>query len=503
MNAIEPQYFHPNYANNKHALPVDIPYVLRVVAYILLFEDIFLFISALVSLGYGEIKQSLAFAGTIAIMSIVAFLLIKLTNDRRFAKRGYREGALAVVLTWLMLSLFSTLPYLFTGVLTNMADAFFETVSGYTTTGFTVFNDVEQLPKGILLWRSLMQWQGGIGIVVFTIGLSPIFMGGGGLLYNAETSGITHERFMPKIKEVAKRLWLVYLTITLSLIILLIFGGLSLFEAVCNALTTVCSGGFSTRNGSIADFHSSYIEYVIIIYMYIACLNLALFYKAFRISPRKLFEDDEFRWFTIAMFIAALVIFVILLIRGVFPTAEENFRQALFQVMSIASSTGHSTSNATEWGPSALAIFIMLMFVGGCAGSTAGGIKMSRFMVVNKNLSNEFKKRIHPTMVANVRFNSGSLGSNIVIQVLAFITLYLLIIVIGTALIALLGTDLPTSVANVVSAISNVGYSFGTFTQGFTNVGSAEKIILSFIMLAGRLEVFTFVAVLLPGFYRR
>lgn len=488
---------------SRRRMPVDVLYALRVVGYILLFENIFLATALLVSLGYDEWKEVISFGITMGIMLLLGILLLFLTKRHKNRFQGYREGALAVVLTWITLSLIGTLPFLLAQHHSTFASAFFETVSGFTTTGFTSFLSVESLPKGILLWRSLMQWQGGIGIVVFTMGLSPLLSGGGGLLYNAEVSGITHERFLPRIKEVTNRLGLLYLGLTVVLIVLLYAGGVPIFDAICHALSTVSSGGFTTRNEGVLAFHSHYVEYVLVVFMFIASLNLSLIYLVVAGKPKALFKDEEFRWFFVTIGLATLLVFVFLMVSGIFPSFEESFRQAIFQVVSITSTTGYATSVANSWGSVFLSLFVPLMFVCGCAGSTTGGLKMSRFMVMIKNLRNEFKKRIHPSMVTSVRFNGVAVASNVVMQVLAFISLYLIIIVIGTVLIASLGNNFTTSFSNVLSAISNVGYGFGSFSYNFAFAGSTEKVILALIMLAGRLEVFTFVGVLMPSFYRR
>lgn len=487
----------------RRRMPVDILYALRVVGFILLFENIFVLTALLVAWGYGERQEIVAFSLTIGIMTALGFSLLFLTKSHKNRVQGYREGALAVMLTWLTLSLIGMTPFLWCGHHTTVPDAFFETVSGFTTTGFTSYYSVESLPHSILFWRGLIQWQGGIGIVVFTMGLSPLLIGGGGLLYNAETSGIAHERFLPHIKEVANRLGLLYVGLTAILVFLLCCCGYPLFDAVCHAFSTIASGGFTTRDEGVQAFHSIAGEYILIVFMLIASLNLSLVYKVAIGKPLQLFKDEEFRWFMGMILLVGGTVTLLLFFGHHFPSLEESFRTSFFQVASIASSTGFSTSSVDGWGALFVSLFVPLMFICGCAGSTSGGLKMSRFMVMIKNLKNEFKKRIHPSLVTSVRFNGTSVASNVVMQVLAFISLYLILIVLGTVLIAALGNDFKTSFSNVISAISNVGYGFGTYSSNFAFAGGAEKVVLSLIMLAGRLEVFTFVGVLLPSFYRR
>lgn len=481
---------------------VDLLYTIRVVGMMCLTETFFLALCFAVALFYGG-GDALPFLYTTLIMFVVGATLVYLTRNRKNRVQGYREGALAVVLTWITLSLLGMMPFIFGGYTSNAIDAFFETVSGLTTTGATTYATVEHLPHGILLWRSLIQWQGGIGIIVFTMALSPALGGGGGSLYNAETSGITHERFLPRIKKVAQRLWILYLGLTIVLIGLLALGPMNFFDAVCHALSCLSTGGFSTRNDGILAFNSIYTEYVLIVFMFIGSLNLSLLYMACVGKPKKLLRDEEFHWYGIIILGYTLLTFVVLLINASFTTGEETFRQALFQVVSLSSSTGFLTSDTNTWGPFFVGLSLPIMFVCGCAGSTSGGLKVSRFMVMIKNLNNEFKKRIHPNMVANVRFNSMSVNSDVVIQVLAFISLYLLIIILGTIAVTLVGNDFTSSITSVLSCISNVGPSSGKYTMHYANAGEVEKLILSFVMLAGRLEVFTFVGVLLPSFRRK
>lgn len=492
-----------NHLRRSSRLAVDISYTLRVVGLILLYETLFLLPCIGVSLAYGEIRDVYSFLGTVGVMLCFGVSLLLLTGKHKTRQQGYREGALAVALTWFVLSLTGMLPFLFAGHFSSIPDAFFETVSGFTTTGFTAFGSVESLPKGILLWRSLIQWQGGIGIVVFTMALSPVFSGGGGLLYNAETSGIRHERFLPHIRDVAKRLGIIYVILTVVLIGLLYLCRMPLFDAVCHALSTICSGGFSSRDAGPGAFNSPIIEYILIVFMLISTLNLSLLYKVFTGKPKSLFRDEEFRWLLGILGCTIGVVFILLWVQGTFASPEKSFREAAFNVVSIASSTGYVKGHLDSWGPGFTALVLPVMFICGCAGSTTGGIKMSRFIVMVKNLRNEFKKRIHPNMVIGVRINGNSLPSNLVIQVLAFISLYLIIIIVGTMLIALNGHSLADSLLNVFSSISNIGYNFGSFGENLSSASGYEKLVLSLVMLAGRLEVFTFVAVLMPSFYKR
>lgn len=482
---------------------ISLPFLALVVGNMCLLETIFLLLCCIVTLFYRE-SDTLPFLYTTAIMLSCGVGLVYYGRRQRSGQgSSLREGMLAVTATWVILSLIGMLPFIFGGYTQSVIDAFFETVSGYTTTGATIFSSVEQLPHGILLWRSLIQWQGGIGIVVFSLALLPIMGKGGGLLYNAETTGIKHERFLPRITQVAKRLWLVYIALTLLLTGLLLAGQMNLFEAICHALTCVSTGGYSTRNEGILAYNSPYIEYVITFFMFIGSLNVTLLYFAFSGKPKELVKDEEFRWFLVFVLVFILLTFGWIYSQGLFNTVESSFRHSVFQVISLISSTGYVTADMNEWHPFFFCLGIMMMTVCGCAGSTAGGLKMSRFMVLVKNLNNEFKKRIHPNMVALVRINGHALGSDIVVQVMAFISLYAAVILIGIVALTLTENSFITAASATFTCISNVGPSFGKYSMHFAEATGFEKGILSLIMLAGRLEVFTVISILHPVFWKR
>lgn len=485
----------------KHA--VDVISTLRVVGAMCAMESLVLCVCVIVALSYHD-GSELPFLYTTLIMGGVGALLLFLTKNRKRKVQGYREGALTVVLTWVALSVIGMLPFLFGGYTDKPLDALFETVSGFTTTGATTFADVQSLPPTILLWRALTQWQGGVGIVVFTMALAPMFSSGeGGALYNAETTGIKHDRFLPRIRAVAQRVSLIYLGLTIVLILLLYLGPMNLLDAICYAFSCISTGGFSVHNDSVAVYNSPYVESVLSLFMFIGSLNLSLVYLCCIGAPKKLFGDEEFRWFTAQMLIYIFITALFLFLQHQYDTLGTTIRKSIFQVVSMASTTGFLTSDINAWGSFFVALCVPMMFVCGCAGSTSGGLKMSRFMVMIKNLQNEFKKRIHPNMVANVRFNGRSVDSDVVMQVLAFISLYLCIIVVATIGMALCNNDFTTSVTSVISCISNVGPCIGEYTMHYANASAMEKFILSVVMLAGRLEVFTFIGIMHPFFWKK
>ncbi len=418
---------------------------------------------------------------------------------------GRREGMLTVTFTWILLSLLGMLPFYLGGYADNVTDAFFETMSGFTTTGSTIFTDIESLPKGILFWRSLTQWQGGIGMIVFTVALMPILGGGATQMFNAETPGITHERFRPRVTQVAKRLWGVYMFLTILLVGLLWAGPMNLYDAVNHALTAISTGGYSTKNASIAYWNSAYIEYIITIFMFIGATNITLIYFCLNGNVKKLLFDEEFRWFFWFVLIMTGVTTGWIMYQGFFSDFPTAFRQAAFQVVTLVSTCGFATENYIPWGPFFWMIALILMFICGCAGSTCGGLKMGRFVILSKNLFNEFKKQTHPHAIIPVRMDSHIVSGDIVHRVLAFAFAYMSLIVISCIVLMLDGLGFEESVGAAVSAISNVGPALGKLgpVDNFSEVPVVSKWFLSFLMMTGRLEIFTVLTLLVPGFWKQ
>ena len=418
---------------------------------------------------------------------------------------GRREGMLIVTLTWALLSLLGMLPYYLGGYIDNVTDAYFETMSGFTTTGSTILTDIESLPEGILFWRSLTQWQGGIGIIVFTVALLPILGSSAGVMFDEETSGLTHERFRPRITQAAKRLWGIYCLLTSCAVLLFWLGPMDLFDAVNHAFTSISTGGYSTKNASIGFWHSAYTEYVAIAFMFIGSINMTLIYFCFNGRFGKLFRDEEFRWFVGFVVISILVTVTWLLATGVTSDVAYAFRTSAFQVVTLISTCGFATDDYLLWGPFFWLIALMLMLVCGCAGSTSGGVKMGRFVVLMKNLSNEFKKQTHPHAIIPVRMNGRVLSGDIVHRVLAFIFAYIALIILSSFVLTIDGLSFDEAIGAAISAISNIGPGLGN--QGpvgnFAEVPVVSKWFLSFLMLTGRLEIFTVLTILVPGFWKQ
>lgn len=483
---------------------LNIRFIVKMLGIMFILETLFMLSSAVVSFLYGgkDIYPILLSCGILFGTGVVFYLIGLRANE---FSAGKREGMLIVTLTWILLSFFGMLPYYLGGYIENVTDAYFETMSGFTTTGSTVLTDIEAMPKGILFWRSLTQWQGGIGMIVFTVALMPIFGGGASQMFDAETTGITHERFRPRIAQVAKRLWGVYLLLTALLTFLLWIGPMDLFDSVCHAMTCMATGGYSTKNASVAYWNSAYVDYMLILFMCIGATNFSLIYFFFNGKRSKLLKDEETHWFYAFVIIAIAIVTVYLLYNGLESNAEKAFRDAAFQVVTLVSTCGYATVDYIPWGPFFWLIAIILMVVCGCAGSTCGGLKMGRVVILTKNLLNVFKKQTHPHAVVPVRMNGHVVAADIVHKVLAFTFIYISLIVLSCLALTLNGVGFEESIGAVVSAISNTGPGLGTVgpVSNFVGLPDFSKWFLAFLMMTGRLEIFTVLTILLPGFWKQ
>ena len=467
-------------------------------------ETVFMSLATVVAFLYkgNDFYPLLISSGIIFLTGVLLYVVGFRANEYM---TGRREGMLTVTLTWTLLSFLGMLPFYLGGYVDNITDAFFETMSGFTTTGSTILTNIEALPKGILFWRSLTQWQGGMGMIVFTVALMPILGGGAIQMFDAETPGITHERFRPRITQVAKRLWGVYLFLTFVLVLLLWIGPMDLYDAVNHAMTAISTGGYSTKNASIAYWDSAYIEYVISLFMLIGATNITLIYFCLNGNVKKLCRDEEFRWFFWFVWIMIGITTAWVLYTGFATDFSSAFRKATFQVSTLVSTCGFATENYIPWGPFFWSIALILMFICGCAGSTCGGLKMGRFAILSKSLFNAFKKQTHPHAIIPVRMDTHIVSGDVVLRVLAFAFAYVVLIVISCLVLMLDGLGFEESIGAAVSAISNVGPGLGKLgpVDNFSEVPVVSKWFLSFLMMTGRLEIFTVLTLLVPGFWKQ
>lgn len=462
-----------------------------------------------------SIPVSLAFDGSaikaITISSIATILtgvILKLfTRSHSNDEIKKREGFLIVAIGWLTMALFGSLPYVLSNAIPNYSNAFFETVSGLTTTGASILNDIEALPKGILFWRSMTQWIGGMGIIVLTIAILPLLGVGGMELFASESPGPTKDKIHPRIKETAKRLWLIYFSLTVFQTILLMYpGGMGFYDAINHAFTTMSTGGFSTKQASVAYFDSAIVDYIIIVFMFLAGTNFTLLYYGFKFKFVKFWRNDEFKWYAGAVIILLAVILpVVLQIYSPDKPFEKAFRDVLFQIVSIITTTGYASADFTTWGTFVTFIFFLLLFTGANAGSTSGGMKIVRIVLLMKNGYLEFKRRLHPNAVIPVTLNKESVPPTIIYNLLAFVFFYLSTFVIGSILMTWLGVDFLEAISAAATSIGNVGPGIASIgpSGSFFHLPDASKWVLSILMLMGRLELFTIAILFTPYFWKR
>ena len=474
---------------------------IRILGILLMVEGFFMWLSIPVTLLYGE-NDALHFLLSGAITALVGFAGFFLTRRARLEVTK-RDGYIIVTAGWLFFSFFGTLPFLLTGSIPGFTDAFFETISGFTTTGASILNNIEEMSHGILFWRSLTQWLGGMGIIVLTLVILPVLGIGGMQLFAAEVPGPVPDKLHPRIKETAKRLWGIYVILTLAEIILLWIGPMNLFDSICHGLTTMATGGFSTKQASIAYWDSPYVHYVITIFMFLAGVNFTLSYFGFHLRFKKIWSNEEFRYY-----LGFILVFSLIIAAGLFFSsnrgAEESIRSSLFQVVSIITTTGYATDDYLLWMPALTMLIFILMFFGGSAGSTGGGPKIMRIVILIKNSTQELKRLIHPNAVIPVRLNKVAVDNVVVTNVLAFLAFYAVIAITSIVVMSFLGNDFETSIGAVAATLGNIGPGIGDVgpAYSYSEIAVAGKWFLSFLMLVGRLELFTVIVLFSPVFWK-
>ncbi|MFD2727150.1 TrkH family potassium uptake protein [Hyunsoonleella rubra] len=481
---------------------------------LIVFNGGFMLLSAMISLIYkdGVTLQLLLASGVALTIGGVAMLFTR----KHTKEMNKREGYIVVTFGWIIMALTGTLPYVVTGSIPSFTNAFFETMSGYTTTGASILNDIEVMPEGVLFWRSLTHWIGGMGIIVLAIAILPLLGIGGMQMFAAEAPGPSADKLHPRITDTAKRLWLIYFGYTAAETLLLSVAGMSFFDAINHALCTLSTGGFSTKNASVAHWNGQpIIQYIIILFMFLAGTNFVLSYFAFKGKVQKVLRDEEFKlyfWF-IAIFtvVAALLIYFRADVSMssvehpmVWGEGESAFRHGLFQVLAIVTTTGFVTADYTMWTPFLVVFFFGLMFLGGSAGSTSGGVKVVRHLLLIKNGFLEFKRSLHPSAILPVRYNTKAISGDIVFNVLAFFILYMLSFIIGSLVFSMFQLDFESAIGLSASSLGNVGPALGDFgpVNNYAALPPLGKWWASFLMLIGRLELFTVLVLFTPFFWR-
>jgi trk system potassium uptake protein len=475
--------------------------IINILGVLIILNGFFISLSIPFSLYFGEESwKSTALAAGISFV-IGGAAYASTIRAREAIKK--REGYLIVGLGWIILSLFGSLPYYLSGAIPDFTDAFFETMSGYTTTGASILTDIEAMPKGLLFWRSLTNWIGGMGMIVLAVAILPILGVGGVQLFSAEASGITTDKLQPRIKDTAKRLYIIYFGFTALACVLLMFGGMNFFDGINHAMTALATGGFSTKNLSIGYFNSAYIHYVTAFFMFTGGVNFVLLYSMLKGNFKRPFENEEFKYYFL------LVLAVTILVTGVLfthdhGTFEKSFRDALFQVISIVTTTGYATADFTHWGSILTWVFFLLMFTGASAGSTAGGIKIVRHVLVAKNSIIQLKRLLHPAAIIPVRYSGKPVRHEITSTILAFVIIYVTIFGVGSLIMTLMGMDVVAAVGAVATSLGNVGPGLGEVgpSGNFSSVPTEGKWFLAFLMMLGRLELFT-ILILFTGYFWR
>lgn len=463
----------------------------------------FMAISISWSLYYDETNA----VNALAISSVITFfsglILHFLSRRHDLTNIGKKEGYLIVTLTWVSISAFGALPMVISGAIPSYTDAFFETISGFTTTGATVLDDIEGIEKGLLFWRSMTHWLGGMGIIVLTLAILPILGIGGMQLFIAEAPGTTPNRLHPRITQTAKRLWGIYVFLTFALTFLLMLGGMDLFHSLNHAFSTMATGGFSTQNDSIAGY-SPYIQYMIIFFMILAGISFAQHYFLIKGKFRKVLGNEELRFYltVIGLFTLVLTAAIFIMHQAGF---EKAFRDSLFQIVSIVTTTGFFTADYLQWNGSLWFIIFLLMFTGGCIGSTGGGLKMIRILILVKNTRLELKRLMHPMAVIPVRIDGKAIPQEIITNFLAFFLLYILLFFGGATLMTVVGLDFTSAIGASIATLGNIGPGIGSVgpIESYAHIPAAGKWILSFFMLLGRLELFTVLLLFSPSFWKK
>lgn len=451
-----------------------------------------------ISIIYSESLMPFIVSASIAF--IVGLILHRYSGGRQEDERMMRKDAyLTVASSWIVLSIIGSLPYVFSGAIPSVTDAVFESVSGFTTTGSSILKDIESLPKSILFWRSMTHWIGGIGIIVLVIVVMPTLQIGGYHLFTMESS--LQDKIQPKIHSVGIRLLFIYLILTFGEILFLLAGGMNLYESVCHAFGTIATGGFSPRNDSIAGY-SPYIQYVIMVFMVLAGTNFIIHYYLLKKNFRKIAENEEVRlYLTLVLVIGTISALAIYF--NLDRPAEEAFREGFFQVISVVTCTGFATADYMQWPTFAWMLIFFTMFLGGSTGSTAGGIKMIRHLLLFKNVLKMLRRLVNPNAVLPVRLNHRVLDDGTNNSALAFISNYFLIFGIGSMVLILIGNDAMTACSSVATSMAGIGPGLGPVgpVGNFSHLSDLTKIILSFLMLVGRLEIYTILILFTPGFW--
>ena len=480
---------------------MNITAILNIIGHVMKYEIILLLIPFFLALFYGQ-GDANAFLYTVLLMIPIALILIKIKGKKNeiYAK----EGFLTVGLAWIVISFFGALPFVFSGAIPSLVDAFFETSSGFTTTGASILTEIQSLPKGILFWRSFTHWVGGMGFLIFILALMPTFSGNTIHLLKAESPGPTPGKIVPKIKQTAKILYAIYFVLTLIETIFLKSAGLSWYDSIIHALGTAGTGGFSNMNASVAAFNNPAVEWIITIFMLLFGVNFVLYFQLIRGNVKAFFKSEELKWYLIAVF-ASIIIIAVNIIPFNHGDVTKSIRDSAFQVSSIVTTTGYATVNFNLWPTLSKVILIMLMFMGAMAGSTGGGIKTIRIVIIFKAIRREIDKILHPRRVKSVKIDGNVVEEETISGVFLFIFAYIIISLIAIFIVSFDNFDVTTTVTSVIATLSNIGPGLEMVgpAGNFSAFSDLSKLVLSFCMLAGRLEIYPMLILFSPSLWKK
>lgn len=475
--------------------------VLRILGVLLVFLAATLLTPIPFSLYFSDgVWPSLLFSSLICA-ALGALLILKCRSKKELA---VRDGFAIVTFGWAAFAFFGALPYLFSGAIPSVLDAVFETMSGFTTTGATILMEIESVPPSLLFWRSLTQWLGGMGFIVLSLAILPMLGVGGMQLFEAEMPGPTADRLKPRIQDTAKLLWGVYVLLTGAQTILLMFGGMNFFDALCHSFTTLATGGFSPRNASVGAFESAYIDWVIILFMFLAAVNFTLHYQVLRGRGKELWRNEEFR--TFLGLTGGIIVLVMWANHGeMYASLLENLRYSTFQVVSILTTTGFGTADYSLWPAMSQYLLFFAMFIGGCAGSTAGGMKVARLLLLFKHAHVQIYRLIHPRSVRLVKLGDVPVDREVMQSILGFFALWMGIFIFATILMSATGLDMISAAGSVIATLGVVGPGFGSVgpVENYAHIVPFGKSVLIACMLLGRLELFTVLVLFFPTFWRK
>lgn len=479
---------------------IHISIIIHIIGLCLIIESLFIFIDIPISIIFhdGTFIPLLESSVITFLLGIVFFLI---TKSGTYEKPSIKESFLIVTLSWLVISLFGTLPYILSNSITNFSDAFFETVSGFTTTGSSVITDIESIPKGILFWRSETHWIGGMGIIALVIFVLPSLKVSGNQLFSAEGSFFSVEKIRPRFTDVVKRLWAIYLILTVAETVLLILADMNWFDAICHSFATIATGGFSTQNTSIANY-SATIQYIIILFMFLSGMNFILHYLFLHCRFKKAFKNEELKVYFLIVIITTLIITICNF--PIYKAFEKSFRNSLFQIVSIITATGFTTVDYEQWVPVAKLLLFFSMFIGACVGSTGGGIKIARHIIMIKSLKIQFIKSIHPNAIVPIRYNKKLVNEESITSISSFIMIYFLTFVIGSFIMMLTGLEPKSAFSSVITTLGGIGPGFGGVgpLNNFSGLTDFGKYYLSFNMVLGRLEIISVLSLFRRSFYK-